>query len=123
MQLILCGRLVAVQLHCNIHGGIMAGTGQDVHGDKPGETAGAAVGQKDFTVIVNGRQKTVETQQLSFEEVVKLAFEKPPQGPNVIITVTYTGAAGPKPDGTLDQGDHVKIKDGTVFNVTATDRS
>ena len=80
-------------------------------------------GHKDYTIIVNGRQKVVHKQELSFDEVVKLAFENPPTGPNVIITVTYTGAAGPKPDGTLARGGHVKIKDGTVFNVSATDKS
>ncbi len=34
---------------------------------------------------------------------MELAFENPGEGPNVIITVTYTGAAGPRPDGTPDQ--------------------
>jgi Multiubiquitin len=93
---------------------------------EPAQATGSAVAdqaQKDYTIIVNGRQKVVHQQELSFEEVVKLAFENPPTGPNVIITVTYTGAAGPTPDGTLAKGGHVKIKDGTVFNVTATDKS
>lgn len=80
-------------------------------------------GQKDYTIIVNARPKVVHRQELSYEEVVELAFENPPTGPNVIISVSYTGAAGPKPDGTLAKGGHVKIKDGTVFNVTATDKS
>jgi hypothetical protein len=79
--------------------------------------------QKDYTIIVNTRQKVVRKQELSYEEVVKLAFENPPTGPNVIISVSYTGAVGPKPDGTLAKGGRVKIQDGTVFNVTATDKS
>jgi hypothetical protein len=93
---------------------------------EPAQATGSAVvdqAQKDYTIIVNGRQKVVHQQDLGFEEVVKLAFENPPTGPNVIITVTYTGAVGPTPDGTLTKGGHVQIKDGTVFNVTATDKS
>jgi hypothetical protein len=83
----------------------------------------AAQALKDYTITVNGRQKVVHDDELGFEKVVKLAFDNPPTGPNVIITVTFTGAAGPVRDGTLAKGEHVKIKDGTIFNVTATDKS
>ncbi len=77
----------------------------------------------DFTIIVNGRQKTVHDHELSFDDVVALAFDTPPNGDNVTITVTYSRAAGPKTAGTLVEGATVKIKNGTVFNVTATDKS
>ena len=94
-----------------------------VEPEQAAASAAADQGQKDYTIIVNTRQKVVHKQELGFEEVVMLAFENPPTGPNVIISVSYTGAAGPKPDGTLAKDGHVKIKDGTVFNVTATDKS
>jgi Multiubiquitin len=77
----------------------------------------------EWTVIVNGRPKVVHHDELGFEQVVHLAFEHPPTGPNVVITVTYARAAGPRPDGTLTKGQRVKIKDGTVLNVRATDKS
>jgi hypothetical protein len=76
-----------------------------------------------FTIIVNGRQKQVLDHVLTFDQVVKLAFDDLPPGENVIFTVTYSRAAGPKLAGTLVEGQTVKIKDGTVFNVTATDKS
>jgi hypothetical protein len=94
--------------------------------DEPQQVAASAMadrGQKDYTIIVNTRQKVVHREELSYEEIVKLAFENTPTGPNVIISVSYTDAVGPKPDGTLAKGGHVRIKDGTVFNVTATDKS
>ncbi|MCS6327083.1 MAG: multiubiquitin domain-containing protein [Nitrospira sp.] len=79
--------------------------------------------QKVFTIIVNGRQKMVETKELSFSQIVGLAFDNPPTGENTVFTVTYRKGEGHKPEGTLVEGDMVKIKDGMIFNVTATDKS
>ncbi len=74
-------------------------------------------------IIVNGRKKVVTSSELSFNEVVWLAFDPPPSGPNIMITVTYRNGAGRPPEGTLVEGQNVKIQDGTIFNVTATDNS
>ena len=40
-----------------------------------------------------------------------------------MFTVTYTRGEGHKPQGTLVEGETVKVKDGMIFNVTATDKS
>jgi hypothetical protein len=77
---------------------------------------------KDITIIVNGRPKVVTTKELSFAEIVALAFDNPPTGPNILFTVTYRRGEGNKPEGTLVEGETVKIKEGMVFNVTATDK-
>jgi hypothetical protein len=75
------------------------------------------------TIIVNGRPKEVTEKQLTFEEVVNLAFNNdPPHGPNVVITVTYSKGEGGK-QGSLLPGHHVEVKAGMVFNVKATDKS
>lgn len=78
---------------------------------------------KDVTIIVNGRQRTVTVKELSFTEVVGLAFENPPTGPNILFTVTYRRGEGNKPEGSLVEGETVKIKEGMIFNVSATDKS
>jgi Multiubiquitin len=78
---------------------------------------------KDITIIVNGRQKAVTARELSFDQVVALAFDNPPTGQNTIFTVTYRKGEGNKPEGTMVEGEVVKIKDGMIFNVTATNRS
>ena len=78
---------------------------------------------KEFTIIVNGRQKEVTAKELSFAEIIALAFDNPPTGPNIVFTVTYRKGEGNKPEGTIVEGDTVKIKDGMIFNVTATDKS
>jgi hypothetical protein len=77
-----------------------------------------------ITVIVNGRPRVVHRSQLSFCEVVQLAFDPTPVGTNIIFTVTYRNGGDPcHPDGILTEGKNVKIKEGTIFNVTATDKS
>ena len=78
---------------------------------------------KEFNIIVNGRQKVVSAKELSFADIIALAFDNPPTGPNIVFTVTYKRGEGNKPEGTLVEGGTVKIKDGMIFNVTATDKS
>lgn len=82
-----------------------------------------AAAERDVRVIVNGRPKTVPRGKLCFDAIVKLAFEAPPTAPNTIFTITYKHAAGSKPEGILVEGECVQIKEGTIFNVTATVRS
>jgi hypothetical protein len=41
----------------------------------------------------------------------------------ICFTITYRRGQGNKPEGTLDDGDTVKLKEGMIFNVTATDKS
>ena len=78
---------------------------------------------KEYKIIVNGRQKVVTKDELSFAEVVALAFDNPPTGENILFTITYRRGHSNKPEGTLVKGETVKIKDGMIFDVTATDKS
>jgi molecular chaperone DnaK len=79
--------------------------------------------QQPQNVYVNGRKRMILTRQVGFDEVIGLAFDRPPAGQDVSITVTYERAASTKATGTLTAGRAVKIKNGTIFNVTATDKS
>lgn len=79
---------------------------------------------KDITIIVNGREKTVlKNDDLTFNELVVLAFDNPPSGENIVFTITYRKGHGNKPEGSLAEGESVKAKDGMIFNVTSTDKS
>jgi len=78
---------------------------------------------KDITIVVNGREKTVAGKELSFAQFVALAFDTPPTGENIVFTITYRRGHGDKPEGSLVEGETVKIKKGMIFNVTATDKS
>ena len=78
---------------------------------------------KPFTIVVNARQKVVTKKELSFDEIIALAFDTPPTGQNIVFTVTYRRGEGNKPEGSLYDGESVKIKEGMIFNVSATDKS
>jgi len=80
-------------------------------------------GPRTFTIIVNGREHKTTTDVVTFAEIVRLAFPNPPTGDNVALTVTYRNGASDKREGTLIEGDTVQIRNGTIFNVTATTRS
>lgn len=79
--------------------------------------------RRTITVIVNGREKTIDDRVLTFAEVIELAFDDPPSGPQVMFSVTYRRGRGDKPEGTLVEGGQVRAKNRMVFNVTATDKS
>ena len=78
---------------------------------------------KEYTIVVNGREKTVTATELGGDDLVALAYENPPTGELICFTITYRRGQGNKPEGTLDDGDTVKLKEGMIFNVTATDKS
>lgn len=78
---------------------------------------------KSVTIIVNGREKNVTSKELTFDEVVDLAFDDPQRGEYIVFTITYRRGHGNKPEGTLVEGETVKVKDGMIFNVTRTDKS
>jgi hypothetical protein len=78
---------------------------------------------KVFTIFVNGRKKEVTTKTLSFDQLVALAFNSVPVGPNVMFTITYRKGPHKNPEGTLTEGATVKIKDGMIFDVTETTKS
>jgi len=75
---------------------------------------------KKYRVYVNGTEKTVETNQLSYDDVVVLAF--PERTPGTIYSVTFEKAKKPH-EGDLVEGQSVEIKDGTEFDVDDTGRS
>lgn len=78
---------------------------------------------KTVSIIVNGRERQVEKGELSFEDIIALAFDPMPTSPNIEFTVTYRRGPKERPQGTLTAGHTVKIKEGMIFNATATDKS
>lgn len=78
---------------------------------------------KEVTVYVNGRPKVIEKKTYSFIEIVRLAYSSPQSGSGVEYTVTYSKGPGSKKEGTLIEGQTVKVKEGMIFNVTETNKS
>ena len=78
---------------------------------------------KEFNVLVNAREKIWTEKEITFDEVVILAFGAISPDPNVSYTITYKKGDNNKPEGIMVKGDEVKVKNGMRFNVTQTNRS
>lgn len=90
---------------------------------EPGVERFKTIRRSETMIIVNGRQKEVDDKKLTFTQIVALAFANPPTGANVCFTMTYRNGPADNPEGTLVEGDKIKLTCGMVFNVTPTDKS
>lgn len=96
--------------------------------ERPGDGRGQGHGQdkdhdrdKSFTIIVNGRRRTIKDRKLTYIEAVHLAYPGEQPTETVSFTVTYSIPHGK--DGSLVEGQEVKVHDGMILNVRKTDRS
>ena len=89
----------------------------------PDEAQSSQHKPKTYTIVVNGRPREVEGDEVSFEDVVFMAFGERPGDSAKFFTVTFRRGHGNKPEGHLVAGLSVKVKEGMIFNVTATDKS
>lgn len=76
----------------------------------------------EIEIIVNARPNVVSGPNVTFEQIVRLAFPGA-HNPNAVFSVTYRKAASAPPDGVMGAGSVIKIKKGSIFNVTQTDKS
>ncbi len=77
-----------------------------------------------FVIVVNAIEETVPDNNVSFEQVVKLAYPDAPPETNVKYSMTYRNAASYPHNGELGEGGSVEVKKhGTIFNVTRTVQS
>jgi hypothetical protein len=86
-----------------------------------------AIEQKDsdsqivgVSIIVNGREKKVTDAQVSFDQLVQLAFGHLPEGGNIYYTITFRKG---NQAGTVSAGESVPVESGMRFNVVRTDKS
>lgn len=79
--------------------------------------------QKKVTIFVNGTPHGEEKNDISYNEVVTLAFPDYPQHPERTYSLTYERGHGEKPEGILSPGGSVKVKDGMRFTVKHTGQS
>ena len=83
---------------------------------------GATIHPVSFKIFVNSRKKDVANDVLTYDDVVRLAFENPQTGPDAIYSIVYRDAGDPK-SGILAPNGTVTIKNGTRFDVTPTNKS
>ena len=79
--------------------------------------------ETEYAIVVNGELAVVPHQEVSYTEVVAIAYPVAPT-PDTTFTVTYRKAKGPKHEGILVEGEVVEVKkEGTTFDVTPTGKS
>lgn len=79
--------------------------------------------RRRYRIIVNAREETVNDDTVSYAQLVALAFQPVPTGPDVLFTITYSKGPKENPKGTLPEGGSVTIKNRMIFVVTQTNRS
>lgn len=78
---------------------------------------------KKINIYVNGEEKEVNKEKISYEEVIILAFGSYDSSEGVTYTVTYYKGQSHHPNGVLVEGQSVMVKKGMRINVTKTNRS
>lgn len=78
---------------------------------------------RDQIIIVNTRPIIYNEKEISFRQVVELAFPGTQFIPQIVYTVTYSKGIDKKPKGTLVDNESVHVKEGMVFDVDRTDNS
>ena len=74
-------------------------------------------------VVVNGRPRELVAQEVSFEDLVGLAFPERSDLTRGMFTVTYRHGPVDRPEGSLVPSQSIRATRGTVVHVTATDKS
>lgn len=88
---------------------------QDNKGNNQGQ------GPNQFNIIINAKKHTVVDPVLTYADIVRLSGVA--TGDNIEVTITYKNAESPKRDGSVVAGGTVTVKNGTIFNVSATNKS
>lgn len=77
--------------------------------------------EKDYTIKVNGRDRTVTDKKQSYRSIATIAYPDA-NFDQFLYTITFfKGESGH--EGDLVEGETVNVKDGMVFNVRRSDKS
>ena len=99
--------------------------GEHPHSTPPDRPQPPAKPHEPITIIVNGVDKVlpVGTTQLSYDDVVRLAFGTSPNSPNTLYTVVFSNGPVENRKGTMVRGSIVHVKRGMIFNVGCSNKS
>ncbi len=73
-----------------------------------------------FNIVVNGIGQMVHQEELSYDDVVKLAYGKASER---IVSIMFTKAQHPKTEGILSPGGFVRVQDGTKISTAETNNA
>jgi hypothetical protein len=101
----------------------MAGPNADPEQSEQDQQQADSAAKRDIEIVVDGQQKSVPARDVSWDEVVDLAFPGERENDQLTFVVTYSDAAHDK-DGILAEDSSVRVKEkGTSFNVAKHRRS
>lgn len=83
--------------------------------DAPGQN-------KEYSIIINGRQVTTTEHKLTYDQILQLA-KIPANGATTLFIITFERGPHGNSEGTISIGGNIVIKDGMVFNVSTTNKS
>lgn len=78
---------------------------------------------KKVTLIVNGTPKDWDKKQISFKEIIILAYGNYVDRPTMVYTVGYEDGPKENPEGSMTKDSSVFVKNKMIFHATATDKS
>jgi len=78
---------------------------------------------KEVVILVNTRPTPYDEKEISFRQVVDLAFPGAQFIPQIVYTVNYSKGIDKKPKGSLVDNESVHVKNKMVFDVDRTDNS
>lgn len=78
---------------------------------------------KSVRIFVNAIPHRWPKGMISYAQVVTLDVPDYPQHPEITYSVTYSRGHGGKPEGVLNVGESVKVKEGMRFRVSPTGQS
>ncbi len=77
----------------------------------------------EITILVNGQEKVIDKSEISYDQVILLAFGSYESGPDTAYTVLFFKGHSNNVKGQLVKGVTVKVIPNMVFNVTRTNKS
>ena len=75
-----------------------------------------------MNIIVNGSKKTTDKEFLSYNDIVRLAYD-PDKRRNAIHSIVYSGGESPKREGMVYPSESVKVTEGMRFSAVVTDQA
>jgi len=78
---------------------------------------------KEMIIYVNTREKVFNDKEISFRQVVSLAYENPVFTDQFIYTVSYSKGVDKKPKGFLTDNETICVKNKMIFDVERANRS
>lgn len=79
-------------------------------------------GLPDYMILINN-VKTGWSGELSYDEIVRIAYGDVPTNPDKLYTITYGRGPETNREGSVRKGETVAVTDGMIFCVADTSRA